>query len=64
MTPDEYRQHSCLRKTPFISRREARQFARLAQGNVGGKINPYHCKFDDHWHIGHSRPKSLRRRTA
>lgn len=62
MTPEEYRQHSCLRKVPYTSRGEAKQMARVTNDRYGGgRIAPYHCHFEDHWHLGHNASKKQRR---
>jgi hypothetical protein len=64
MSPEEYRQHSCGRKVPFTSRKEARQRASTVSRNFGGgRVMPYRCQFDDHWHLGHDRSKKERRAT-
>lgn len=57
MVIENYQYHACGRKTPFMSRGEARQSAT----NNGGQTKPYRCPFEDHWHLGHSRSKKARR---
>jgi len=65
MTPDEFRARSCTSKIPFASRREARQRATPQQSRLGGgKVVPYRCKFEPHWHIGHAISKVNRKRNA
>jgi hypothetical protein len=67
MDSTEFRHHSCGRKVPFTTRREARQMASLTSDRYGGgRVEPYRCLFDEaHWHIGHKlgpkERKALRR---
>jgi hypothetical protein len=47
-------QRSCISKTAFASRREAR--SRVSHGrHQDGTLRAYHCRFCDAWHLGHRR---------
>jgi hypothetical protein len=54
MTAREYR--SCASKIPNVSRREAKQIARLSATRCGGgSLNAYRCGYCGLWHVGHGR---------
>ncbi len=58
-----FRERGCTSKTPFATRAEARAVVR--HGRHGdGSVKPYHCRWEDHWHLGHHRHAELRRRRA
>lgn len=61
MTPDEYRAYVCGRKVPFATYAEARHNAKRLNREVGEMVASYHCKFGDHWHVGHHYSKKARR---
>jgi hypothetical protein len=47
------RERACTSKTVFFSRREAKALTRHGRRTDG--VKPYHCRWCDHWHLGHSR---------
>ncbi len=51
----------CTSKALFASRREAKAYARNGR-RQDGSLAPYHCRYFDHWHLGHTRGKARRRR--
>jgi hypothetical protein len=54
MTARELR--SCASKVPHVSRREAKQVARLTTTRCGGgTVASYHCEYCGLWHVGHGR---------
>lgn len=62
MTAIEYR--SCASKIPHVSRREAKQVARLTTTRRGGgSLDAYHCRFCGLWHVGHGRQVRERHHT-
>lgn len=60
---EAHRQRSCVGKAQFTSRTEAARVAKRTGSNVGGTFRPYPCDFGAHWHVGHAKPKTLRKRT-
>lgn len=46
-------ERACLSKARFVSRGEARQAVRSSRVMTG--VAAYHCRWCDHWHIGHRR---------
>lgn len=62
MTAREYR--SCASKIPHVSRREAKQVARLTNTRWGGgSLDAYHCGYCGLWHVGHGRQVRKRHHT-
>lgn len=47
---DEMWWKACGRKRTYASERDARTWLRSPDGMVA-----YHCRYGDHWHIGHDR---------
>jgi GH24 family phage-related lysozyme (muramidase) len=60
MTADQYR--SCASKIPHVSRREAKQIARLTASWGGGSLDAYRCGYCLMWHVGHGRQVRERHR--
>lgn len=61
MTADQYR--SCASKIPHVSRREAKQVARLTTNRWGGgSVDAYRCGYCPMWHVGHGRQVRERHR--
>ena len=57
------RERGCDSKVPFASRREAKAFARFTRRGDGA-LKPYHCRWADHWHLGHNARAAVRQRRA
>jgi hypothetical protein len=51
-------ERSCLSKALFISQREARSVVRHGR-HQDGSVQPYRCRFADHWHLGHRRRRRV-----
>ena len=47
-------ERGCTSKALFVSRGEARSFARRDR-RQDGSLHPYHCRFCAQWHLGHRR---------
>lgn len=47
-------ERGCTSKAVFVSRGEARTFARRDRRH-DGSLHPYHCRFCTQWHLGHRR---------
>ena len=55
---DEDMRRSHLRKAPFATRREAEETARFWNMEIPirfTQLEPYPCRYGDHYHIGHMR---------
>lgn len=44
---------SCRDKVRLDSRAEARLAAHGIERREGDRLQPYHCRFCGHWHVGH-----------
>ncbi len=53
------RRKSCKGKVRYTTRQEAINAAFLITQQAGSNLAAYHCRFGDHWHIGHT-PKKIR----
>lgn len=47
------RERACTSKSVFFSRREAKAVTRNPR--IGPGLKAYHCRWCDHWHLGHAR---------
>jgi hypothetical protein len=47
-------ERGCTSKVWFASQAEARSVSRTWR-HASGSLRPYHCRFADHWHVGHRR---------
>lgn len=45
-------ERGCTSKVLFLSRREARAWVRAGRRS-DGRLDPYHCRYCDGWHVGH-----------
>jgi hypothetical protein len=49
-----YVERSCTSKVGFVTRGEARNRTRHGRSSTG-RLQSYHCRFCDLWHLGHGR---------
>lgn len=47
------RRKGCEGKVQHASREDAQAHSNAMWRHAGGGTHIYHCKFGDHWHIGH-----------
>jgi hypothetical protein len=47
-------ERGCTSKAVYVSRAEARSYARRNRRG-DGSVHPYHCPACDWWHLGHRR---------